>query len=196
MPRVALRNQARVGSLGSVAHVTNEQVDRLLEQALLLDDHGALARRLDALAQGYESGEMSRAAILMLAAEEWRQAGQPAAALDRYQGAIEDGGEVPVDPRAGIADTLFELDRPDEARALIAAIRTGDWNPATALTIAETLVAYGDAEAAHDWATEGTRACGPTGSGIRDSLLRTRYRIRVDLGLPEDDLDALLDITR
>ncbi|WP_244312183.1 hypothetical protein [Microbispora hainanensis] len=179
-----------------MAHVTNEQVDRLLEQALLLDDHGALARRLDALAQGYESGEMSRAAILVLAAEEWRSAGQPATALDRYQSAAEDGGEVPVDPRAGIADTLFELDRPAEARAVIAAVRSGDWNPATALTIAETLMAYGDLDAAHEWATDGIRACGTTGSGIRDSLLRTRYRIRVDLGLPEDDLDALLDVSR
>ncbi len=196
MPGVVLRKQAGIGSLGSVAHVTNEQVDRLLEQALLLDDHGALARRLDALAQGYESGEMSRAAILVLAAEEWRQAGQPATALDRYQSALEDGGEVPVDPRAGIADTLFELDRPEEARALIAAVRSGDWNPSTALTVAETLVAYGDLDAAHEWATDGIRACGATGSGIRDSLLRTRYRIRVDLGLPEDDLDALLDVSR
>ncbi|MBD3143263.1 tetratricopeptide repeat protein [Microbispora camponoti] len=176
--------------------MTNEQVDRLLEQALLLDDHGALARRLDALAQGYESGEMSRAAILVLAAEEWRQAGQPATALDRYQSALEDGGEVPVDPRAGIADTLFELDRPEEARALIAAVGSGDWNPATALIVAETLMAYGDLDAAHEWATDGARACGTVGSGIRDSLLRTRYRIRVDLGLPEDDLDALLDASR
>ncbi|GAB3882734.1 hypothetical protein GCM10027612_13730 [Microbispora bryophytorum subsp. camponoti] len=171
-------------------------MDRLLEQALLLDDHGALARRLDALAQGYESGEMSRAAILVLAAEEWRQAGQPATALDRYQSALEDGGEVPVDPRAGIADTLFELDRPEEARALIAAVGSGDWNPATALIVAETLMAYGDLDAAHEWATDGARACGTVGSGIRDSLLRTRYRIRVDLGLPEDDLDALLDASR
>ena len=196
MPSVALRKHAGIGSLGTVAHVTNEQVDRLLEQALLLDDHGALARHLDALAQGYESGEMSRAAILVLAAEEWRQAGQPATALDRYQSAMEDGGDVPVDPRAGIADTLFELDRPDEGRAVIAVIGAGGWNPATALTVAETLVAYGDLEAAHEWATDGIRACGPAGSGIRDSLLRTRYRIRVDLGLPEDDLDALLDVSR
>lgn len=138
---------------------------------------------------------MSRAAILVLAAEEWRQAGQPATALARFQSALDDGGEVAADPRAGIADTLFELDRPDEARDVIAAIRAGHWNPATALTVAETLAAYGDPQAAHDWATEGVRAC-PQGSPIRDSLLRTRYRIRVDLGLPEDDLDALLDASR
>ena len=96
--------------------MTREQLDRLLEQTLLLDDHDALARRLDSLALTYDSGEVSRAAILALAAEEWRQAGQPATALDRYQQALDDGGEVAVDPRAGIVDTLFELERPDEAR--------------------------------------------------------------------------------
>ncbi|MEZ0071614.1 putative negative regulator of RcsB-dependent stress response [Planotetraspora sp. GP83] len=186
------QRHAGIGSLGSVAHVTHEQLDRLLEQALLLDDHGALARQLDALAQGYESGEVSRAAILVLAAEEWRQAGQPATALDRFQSALDDGGEVLVDPRSGIADTLFELDRPDEARDVIAAVRADGWNAATALTVAETLAAYGDLDGAHEWATEGVRACVP-GTALREALLRTRYRIRIDLGLPEDDLDALLD---
>lgn len=174
-----------------MAHVTNEQLDRLLDQALLLDDHGALARRLDTLAQGYESGEMSRAAILVLAAEEWRQAGRPDTALDRFRSALEDGGEVAIDPRAGIADTLFELGRLEEARSVIAEIRAEGWNPATALTIAETLVAYRDLEAAHEWATDGVLAC-PPDAAIREALLRTRYRIRVDLGLPEDDLDAQL----
>jgi hypothetical protein len=185
-----------LGTLGSVAHVTREQLDRLLEQALLLDDHDALARRLDSLALTYESGEVSRAAILVLAAEEWRQAGQPATALDRFQRAVDDGGEVGVDPRAGIADTLFELERPDEARAMIRTIRArGAVDPLTSLSVAETLAAYGDLAGAHDWATEGVSAC-PPGEGTREALLRTRYRIRVDLGLPEDDLDALLDVSR
>ncbi|MFC7645881.1 hypothetical protein ACFQX6_38705 [Streptosporangium lutulentum] len=50
-----------------------------------------------------------------------------------------------VDPRAGIADTLFELEQADEAREVIEAIRAdGGVTPATALTVAETLVAYGD----------------------------------------------------
>ncbi len=138
---------------------------------------------------------MSRAAILVLAAEEWRQAGQPARALECFQRALDDGGEVSVDPRAGIADTLFELDRPAEARELVDCIKAdGGVDPSTALHVAETLLAYGDLGAAHEWATEGIRA-GEGGGGIRDALLRTRYRIRVDLGLPEDDLDALLDVS-
>ncbi|MBO3745777.1 hypothetical protein J5X84_06805 [Streptosporangiaceae bacterium NEAU-GS5] len=171
--------------------MTREQLDRLLEQALLLDEHGTLARQLDTLAETYVSGEVSRAAIFVLAAEEWRQAGQPAAALDRFQRAAEDGGEVLIDPRAGIADTLFELDRATEARDVIEAIGGDAWNPATALTVAETLAAYGDLDGAHQWATAGIAACAPEAT-MRDALLRTRYRIRLDLGLPEDELDALL----
>ncbi|GLW08905.1 hypothetical protein Misp01_40350 [Microtetraspora sp. NBRC 13810] len=164
----------------------------MLEQALLADDHSSLARRLDSLSQAYESGEVSRAAVLVLAAEEWRQSGQPARALECFQRALEDGGEVSVDPRAGIADTLFELDRPAEARELIEAIAAeGDASPTTVLNIAETLMAYGDLDAAHRWATDGALAS-PEGSGEHVALLRTRYRIRVDLGLPEDELDAML----
>ena len=194
--------------------MTREQLDRLLEQTLLLDDHDALARRLDSLALTYDSGEVSRAAILALAAEEWRQAGQPATALNNpgsfgqittagppriMQFAADQhvlGGEVAVDPRAGIVDTLFELERPDEARQMINVIRGSDViDPLTSLSVAETLAAYGDLAGAHQWATEGVRA-GSLEEDTRDALLRTRYRIRVDLGLPEDDLDALLDLTR
>ncbi|GAA2998305.1 hypothetical protein [Streptosporangium longisporum] len=176
-----------------MAHVTREQLDRLLEQALLADDHEDLARRLETLVETYASGDISRAAILVLAAEEWRQAGQPARALDCFQQAVDDGGEVGVDPRAGIADTLFELEQPGEAREVIEAIRAGgDVTAATALTIAETLVAYGDLTEAHRWATEGAYRA-EQGGGEHLALLRTRYRIRVDLGLPEDELDALLD---
>lgn len=164
----------------------------MLEQALLADDHEPLARRLGELADSYVSGDVSRAAILVLAAEEWRQAGRPDRALEYFERAVQDGGEVSVDPRAGIADTLFELGRPAEARQVIEAIRAeGRVSPATALTITETLVAYGDLHAAHGWATEGALAS-PAGTGEHAALLRTRYRIRVDLGLPEDELDAQL----
>ncbi|MGW4421794.1 hypothetical protein [Streptosporangium sp. NPDC004631] len=161
----------------------------------MADDHEDLARRLEALVEAYVSGDISRAAILVLAAEEWRQAGQPAYALDCLQRALNDGGEVAVDPRAGIADTLFELERPDEARQVIQTIGTGgSVTSATALTVTETLVAYGDLRQAHLWATEGARRA-VKDSGEHTALLRARYRIRVDLGLPEDELDALLDLS-
>lgn len=175
-----------------MAHVTREHLDRLLEQALLADDHTSLARALDELAVTYTSGDVSRASILVLAAEEWRAAGQPARAMDCFQRAVEDGGEATMDPRAGIADTLFELDRPEEAREVIETIRAeGLVSPTTAHNIAETLVAYGDLRAGHEWATQAVLACDET-DPEHVALLRTRYRIRVDLGLPEDDLDELV----
>ncbi|MCA2227127.1 tetratricopeptide repeat protein [Nonomuraea sp. NPDC052129] len=175
-----------------MAHVTREHLDRLLEQALLADDHGSLAKRLYDVALGYSTGDVSRASILVLAAEEWRAAGQPARAMECFQRAMEDGGESSIDPRAGIADTLFELDRPDEAREVIETIRAeGRATTATAHTIAETLVAYGDLRAGHEWATQAVLACDED-DPEHVALLRTRYRIRVDLGLPEDDLDALV----
>lgn len=175
-----------------MAHVTREHLDRLLEQALLADDHSSLARQLDELALSYSSGDISRAAILVLAADEWRQAGQPARAMECFQRALEDGGDSGIDPRAGIADTLFELDRPEEARDVIATIRgEGGANPATAHNIAETLVAYGDLQAGLEWVTQAVLTCADD-DPEHLALLRTRYRIRVDLGLPEDDLDALV----
>ncbi|WP_231619024.1 tetratricopeptide repeat protein [Nonomuraea sp. SBT364] len=175
-----------------MAHVTREHLDRLLEQALLADDHSSLARRLYDVALSYSTGDVSRASILVQAAEEWRAAGQPARALECFQRALEDGGEASFDPRAGIADTLFELDRHDEAREVIETIRAeGAASAATAHTVAETLVAYGDLEGGLDWVTQAVLACDEDDPEHK-AMLRTRYRIRVDLGLPEDDLDALI----
>ncbi|MFE3451340.1 tetratricopeptide repeat protein [Nonomuraea sp. NPDC059194] len=164
----------------------------MLEQALLADDHSWLAGQLGELALTYSSGDVSRAAIFALAADEWKQAGQPARALECFQRAVEDGGESAIDPRAGIADTLFELDRPGEAREIIEALRAeGATSPATAHTIAETLVAYGDLRGGLEWATQAALACAED-DPEHVALLRTRYRIRLDLGLPEDELDVLV----
>ncbi|MEU7893593.1 hypothetical protein AB0B45_12085 [Nonomuraea sp. NPDC049152] len=164
----------------------------MLEQALLADDHSSLARQLSELALTYSSGDISRAAIFALAADEWKQAGQPTRALECFQRAVEDGGESMIDPRAGIADTLFELDRPGEAREIIEALRAeGTTTPATAHNIAETLVAYGDLQGGLEWATQAVLACAED-DPEHVALLRTRYRIRLDLGLPEDELDSLV----
>ena len=164
----------------------------MLEQALLADDHSSLAGQLNDLALSYSSGDISRAAILVMAADEWRQSGHPARAMECFHRALEDGGEASFDPRAGIADTLFELDRPQEAREVIATIHgEGCASPATAHNIAETLVAYGDLAGGLEWVTQGVMACADD-DPEHLALLRTRYRIRVDLGLPEDELDALV----
>ena len=60
--------------------------------------------------------------------------------------------------------------------------------------VAELLTEQGDLEGALDWATAGVDAC--LRGDDRDELqllLRLRYRVRVDLGMPEDDYDKMLD---
>ena len=60
--------------------------------------------------------------------------------------------------------------------------------------MAELLTEQGDLNRALDWATAGVDAC--LSGDDRDELqllLRLRYRLRVDLGLPEDDYDKMLD---
>ena len=60
--------------------------------------------------------------------------------------------------------------------------------------VAELLTEQGDLAGALEWATSGVEAC--VRGDDRDELpllLRLRYRIRVDLGLPEDDYDKMLD---
>jgi hypothetical protein len=60
--------------------------------------------------------------------------------------------------------------------------------------VAELLIEQGDLNGALDWATAGVDAC--LRGADRDELqllLRLRYRIRVDLALPEDAYDKLLD---
>jgi len=67
--------------------------------------------------------------------------------------------------------------------------------PRTCDLVAELLTEQGELAAALDWATAGVEAS-LSGGEDRDELqllLRLRYRLRVDLGMPEDDYDKLLD---
>lgn len=69
---------------------------------------------------------------------------------------MEDGGETYGDPRAYLADALFELGEADEARKLVEQIRADKpRDPEVYRTVAEVLYAQGDATGAHEWATSG-----------------------------------------
>jgi hypothetical protein len=69
--------------------------------------------------------------------------------------------------------------------------------------VAELLVERSDLASALEWATAGVKLCLAQGSPVQPPvagdkselplLLSLRYRIRNDLGLPEDDYDQLLD---
>jgi len=100
------------------------------------------------------------------------------------------------DPRVPLARAMFALGRPAEADALLRQLFEdgGRALPRTCDLVAELLTEQGDLNGALDWATAGVDAC--LRGEDRDELqllLRLRYRIRVDLALPEDDYDKLLD---
>ena len=164
---------------------------------------------------GTETDSMPRAEAFLRAGEQWLLADDPAAAATGFRLALADGGPVFVDPRVPLARALFLLGKPAEAQALLDQLQDeGLRDPRACDLVAELLVERSDLTGALDWATAGVELClqrqshGGTGARGRDGdypgdeddaggelrlLLSLRYRIRNDLGLPEDRYDELLD---
>ena len=139
---------------------------------------------------------MSRAEAHMRAGEQWLLADEPATAVDEFRAAIADPGPTLDDPRVPLARAMFALGRRGEADSLLRQLSEDGARllPRTCDLVAELLTEQGDLNGALDWATAGVDAC--LRGDDRDELqllLRLRYRIRVDLALPEDDYDKLLD---
>ncbi|HJY04635.1 MAG TPA: tetratricopeptide repeat protein [Streptosporangiaceae bacterium] len=139
---------------------------------------------------------MSRAEAHMRAGEQWLLADEPATAVDEFRAAIADAGPTFDDPRVPLARAMFALGRRAEADSLLRQLGEDGARllPRTCDLVAELLTEQGDLNGALDWATAGVDAC--LRGDDRDELqllLRLRYRLRVDLALPEDDYDKLLD---
>lgn len=196
-----------------MTHVTEDDLDDLEFDTLRTGDHAAAAARLAELADSVTSG-VSRTMVLLRSGEQWQHAGDHGRAAEMYRRAIADGGEAYGDPRAYLADALFELGDAESARALVAEIRAdAPRDPEVYRTVAEVLYAQGDVRGAHEWTTAGAdvvlalregRAAAATSTlpdpeeiataeDSLEALLRLRYRVRVDLGRPEDEYDAMLD---
>ncbi|QKG23374.1 tetratricopeptide repeat protein [Actinomadura verrucosospora] len=186
-----------------MTHVTEDDLDDLEFDTLRTGDHISAAERLSELAESVTGG-VSRANVLLRAGEQWQHAGDHGRAAELYRKALEDGGEVYGDPRAYLADALFELGRADEARTLVDQIRADKpRDPEVYRTVAEVLYAQGDASGAHDWATSGAdvvlalrdRAVG-TGIGDPDEPPVADDESLTpgpdDVALAEDSLEALL----
>ncbi|MGK5551740.1 tetratricopeptide repeat protein [Actinomadura kijaniata] len=186
-----------------MTHVTEDDLDDLEFDTLRTGDHIAAARRFAQLADEV-SGGVSRANVLLRAGEQWQHAGDHDQAARFYRRALEDGGETYGDPRAYLADALFELGRADEARALLDQIRAdAPDDPEVYRAVAEVLYAQGDPVGAHEWATSGVdrilalrdRAVGtgigggPEPSPADDVPLTSDPD---DVALAEDSLEALL----
>ena len=119
----------------------------------------------------------------------------PAEAVHQFRRAIAGTGPTSDDPRVPLARAMFALGGVADADALLRELREsgGKTLPRTCDLVAELLIEQGDLEGALDWATAGIDACmRGDDRGELQLLLRLRYRIRGDLGLPEDDYDKML----
>jgi hypothetical protein len=199
-----------------VPALSREEFDAIEFDAAANGDHEAAARRMNKLAwAGTETDSMPRAEAFLRAGEQWLMADDPAAAATGFRLALADGGPVFVDPRVPLARALFLLGKPAEAQSLLDQLKDeGLRDPRACDLVAELLVERSDLAGALDWATAGVELClqrrsngglgqpGPAGNSPGEDdgaeselrlLLSLRYRIRNDLGLPEDRYDELLD---
>ena len=187
---------AAVGRVDNVVVLSAELFDAIEVNAARTGNHKRAAVRMSRLAVQATAGGMSRAEAHMRAGEQWLLADEPTDAVEQFQKAIADGGPTFDNPRVSLARAMFALGRNDDADNLLREVRESDARtlPRACDLVAELLTEQGDLEGALDWATAGVDAC--LAGEDRDELqllLRLRYRLRVDLGLPEDDYDKLLD---
>jgi hypothetical protein len=182
-----------------VVALSGELFDAIEVNAARTGNHKRAAVRMSRLAAQATASAMSRAEAHMRAGEQWLLADDPEAAVEEFRIAIADAGPTFDDPRVPLARAMFALGRRDDADALLGELKESeDRSPArTCDLVAELLTEQGDLEGALDWATAGVDAC--LRSEDHDELqllLRLRFRLRVDLGLPEDDYDKMLDDRR
>lgn len=191
-----------MGDLGRSTHmvVLNDDLfDEIEFDAARTGDHRRAALRMNHLAATAEpTGSMSRAEAYMRAGDQWLLADEPAIAVERFELARADGGATFADPRAPLARALIALGRRDEGQALIRELdregAEGRRDPRTCDLVAELLAEQGDMDGALHWATAGADECKRRGDRAELRLLLSlRFRIRNDLGLPEDDYDKMLD---
>ena len=185
-----------MGRVDNVVVLSGELFDAIEVNAARTGNHKRAAVRMSRLAVQATAGGMSRSEAHMRAGEQWLLADEPTEAVEQFQKAIADAGPTFDDPRVPLARAMFTLGRNADAETLLREVRESGARtmPRTCDLVAELLTEQGDLEGALDWATAGVDAC--LSGDDRDELqllLRLRYRLRVDLGLPEDDYDKLLD---
>src|SRR5262249_33368666 len=144
----------------------------------------AAARKMTRLADtGTQTLGMPRSEAYVRAGEQWLLADDPAAAINGFLRALEDGGPSSIDPRVPLARALFMLGRTEEAESLIGEL--GGMPPRDARMcdlLAELLVEREDLPAALAWATAGVELClgrspGPVADGRADAGERRDQRL-------------------
>jgi hypothetical protein len=190
---------ATVGRFASVVALSGELFDAIEMNAARTGNHKRAAVRMSRLAAQATPVGISRAEAHVRAGEQWLLADEPDAAVDEFRIAIADAGPTFDDPRVPLARAMFALGRSAEADALLRELKESEGRSLarTCDLVAELLTEQGDLEGALDWTTAGVDACLSSDDQAElQLLLRLRYRLRVDLGLPEDDYDKLLDDRR
>ena len=186
-----------MGRVPAVVVISDELLDAIEVDAARTGDHKRAAVQMSALAEQAVPSGASRAEAHVRAGEQWLLADEPAAAADEFRQAIADAGPTFDDPRVPLARALFALGRRADADSLICELKDSRLRARTCDLVAELLTEQGDLAGALDWATAGVKAC--LDGEDRDELqllLRLRYRLRVDLGLREDEYDKLLDTSQ
>jgi len=203
-----------------VVVLSSETFDAIEFEAACSGEHRAAAEEMTRLANtGTQTAAMPRSEAYIRAGEQWLLADDPAAAVDDFMRAIADGGPASVDPRIPLARALFQLGRNAEAEAYVGELAAETPRDARMCDLlAELLVEQSDLVGALGWANAGVELClgrapSPVGQGNEVPvlglvtqapgdenelrlLLSLRFRIRNDLGLPEDAYDRLLDRLR
>jgi len=158
----------------------------------------AIAETLRAWASDEEhftlAEEVSRAAVLVEAGENFGYAGDHAEALRMYEAAREDGGPAYVDPRALMVQALYQGGRKDAALQLADALRKDSPQLVnTFLVLGGFFELVDEAQQAQRWYSMGIRAMDsgnvPGSESQYETMLLGRARVRDELGLPRDTLD-------
>jgi tetratricopeptide (TPR) repeat protein len=178
--------------------VGDDDLEKWESSAQTPEDHRAAAATLVAWAdEPHPDDEVPPARLLSSAAWHLETAGDPEQALDLHRRADEAPGDVVPDARCYLHGALLETGHLDEARQLADDIRrSAPTDTDVYLVMGENYALVGDLAQAHRWLTMGAerleRTDQPIGGIGVFHLLRARRRVRDSLGLPADDLDALV----
>lgn len=187
--------QSHYGTVGRVSGV--DDFDEIEFQAARTGNHVRAAVRMTELAR--DSAPDQRAEAHLRAGEQWMMADEAQRAADEFTAALQDGGPTFADPRVYLIRALQTLGRDAEAEQVLSAVTAerDKVTPRTCDLLAELYTDQGDLRGALEWATAGVEQCLERGDNAElKLLLRLRYRLRVDLGLDEDEYDHMLDDTR
>ncbi|WP_027860136.1 lipopolysaccharide assembly protein LapB [Marmoricola sp. URHB0036] len=145
-------------------------------------------------------GEPGRAELLCSLAERRLSRGDPVQAREWFERAVDEPGEVIIDPRCGVLQCCLALEAGEEVSALERDLRrasaSGDWRGAFHEHIGETFELAGQLERALRWFTMGVRDLDlmvkePTTSEL--ICLNGRRRVRRKLDKPLDAFDVYTD---